>query len=313
MTWREGRQRRRARREGAALVRHVRRTLKKQGYRLDKDKQPAITAACDRLDTAVEAGDHDAICNGLVELDELSERHLFFARRGAVREYADSIGVALLVALLLRTFVVEAFKIPSGSMIPTMEVGDHIFVNKFLYGLRIPFTGIKLFEFRKPQRGEVIVFIYPKEPWKDFIKRVVAVAGDRIEVRDDVVYVNGEAVPHQQVDDGLYRYWDFNEQTERWEVKYALRFAEKLGGNRFHTLVNPDSHSMDFPRPLDPDPYIVPDGHVFVLGDNRSNSHDSRYWGTVPLENIRGKAMIVWWSQGKPEGVRIDRIGKAVE
>jgi signal peptidase I len=313
MTWRESRQRGRVRREGATLVRHVRRTLRKAGFRVDKDKLPVIAAACDRLELAVKSGDHDAICAGLVELDELSERHLYFARRGAVREYADSIGVALLVALLLRTFVVEAFKIPSGSMIPTMEVGDHIFVNKFLYGLRIPFTSIKLLDFRKPERGEVIVFIYPREPWKDFIKRVVAVAGDRIEVHDDIVYVNGEPVPHQPLDAGLYRYWDFNEHTERWEVKYAERYEERLGSNRFRTLVNPDSHSMDFPTPNDPDPYIVPEGRVFVLGDNRSTSLDSRYWGTVPLENIKGKAMIVWWSQGQPEGVRIDRIGKAVE
>jgi len=188
----------------------------------------------------------------------------------------------------LRAFVVEAFKIPSGSMIPTLQVGDHIFVNKFLYGLRIPFTHFKFFEWRKPHAGEVIVFIYPKEPWKDFIKRVVAVEGDTIEVHNDVVFVNGKQVPHRMADDGPYRYYDFNENLERWEVKYARHYEEELGGEKFMTLVD-TSHptpGSEFPA------YVVPPGHVFVLGDNRSNSLDSRYWGPVPLENIRGKAMV---------------------
>jgi signal peptidase I len=300
----------RVRREGRALVRHVRSVLRRNGYRVPKDLIPGIEAAADRLDAAVSAKDHDAVCVGITEVDELAERHLFFARKSTFREYADSIGVALLVALFLRTFVVEAFKIPSGSMIPTMEVGDHIFVNKFIYGLRVP--GIddrKFFEWRSPKRGEVIVFVYPKDTSKDFIKRVVAIAGDTVEVHNDVVYVNGTQVPHRMVDDGPYRYYDFNESLERWDVKYARRYEEELGGQKFMTLVD-TSHPT---AGSDYGPYEVPEGHVFVLGDNRSNSHDSRYWGSVPLENIRGKAMVIWWSTGKPEGIRFQRIGKAVD
>jgi signal peptidase I len=187
MSWREKLRRSRARREAKALVRHVRSVLRRPGYRVPKDVVPEIAAAADRLDRAVQAGDHDAICIGLAQVDEQAERHLFFARKSAIREYADSIGVALLVALFLRTFVVEAFKIPSGSMIPTMEVGDHIFVNKFLYGLRVPFIPDRKFlEWRKPKAGEVIVFVYPKDETKDFIKRVVAVEGDQVEVHNDV-------------------------------------------------------------------------------------------------------------------------------
>jgi len=309
VSWTERLRRGRARREGKALARHVRSVLRRHAYRVQRDLVPEIQAAVGRLEAAVDARDHDQICVGLAQVDELAERHLYFARKSTIREYADSIGVALLVALFLRTFVVEAFKIPSGSMIPTMEVGDHIFVNKFLYGLRIPFTHLKFFEWRKPHAGEVIVFIYPKEPWKDFIKRVVAVEGDTIEVHNDVVFVNGKQVPHRMADDGPYRYYDFNENLERWEVKYARRYEEELGGEKFMTLVD-TSHPTQGSEYA---PYQVPPGHVFVLGDNRSNSHDSRYWGPVPLENIKGKAMVIWWSTGEPEGVRFQRIGKSVD
>src|SRR5262249_15719410 len=136
---------------------------------------------------------------------------------------------------LLRAFVVEAFKIPSGSMIPTMEVGDHIFVNKFLYGLRIPFTKLKFFEWRKPQRGEVIVFIYPVDPDKDFIKRVVAVEGDTVEVRHGILYVNGKEIQHHR-QPGEYPFWDYDERTDRWSQRTAVREEEELGGHKYITI-----------------------------------------------------------------------------
>jgi signal peptidase I len=201
-------------------------------------------------------------------------------------------------------------------MIPTMEVGDHIFVNKFLYGLRIPFTKIKFFEYRKPRRGEVIVFIYPVDPDKDFIKRIVAVEGDSIEVRRDVLYVNGTAVEHHRLP-GEYTYDDFDERTEKWSKRTAVREEEKVNGHDYITIH--DAHPVedyggyrgDFPE--GGRPYVVPKDSVFVLGDNRNNSHDSRYWGPVPLENIKGEALVVWWSQGGPDGIRWDRLGHLVE
>ena len=309
MRWREWLRHRRARREGKSLARQVRSIVRRHAARVQRDALPEIQSAVQALEAAIDARDHDEICVGLARLDELAERHLAFARKSPIRDYANSIGMALLVALSLRAFVVEAFKIPTGSMIPTMEVGDHIFVNKFLYGLRVPFTHLKFFEWRKPHPGEVIVFIYPKEPSKDFIKRVVAVEGDTIEVHDDVVFVNGKQIPHRLADDGPSRYYDFNENLERWEVKYARRYEEELGGEKFMTLVD-TSHPTQGSEFA---PYVVPRGHVFVLGDNRSNSLDSRYWGPVPLENIRGKAMVIWWSTGEPEGVRFQRIGKSVD
>jgi signal peptidase I len=330
--------RRRARKEARNLVKHVRHHLKKHVYRLHKEAAADLTAAANTLDDAVTRDDHDALCDGLVKLDDLTDRHLSFARKSTFREYADSIAVAVLVALFLRAFVVEAFKIPSGSMIPTMEVGDHIFVNKFLYGIRIPFTNIKLFEWRKPRRGEVIVFVYPVDPSKDFIKRIIGVAGDVIQVKNHTVFVNGKPVPHEEQPGG-FSYWDYDEDSDRWTRKDAFRAEERQGDGPYMTLER-SIDDIDGPwpkgdleyrrahpdcaqKPCVPDDavaadwdkgfYVVPKGKVFVMGDNRDNSHDSRYWGSVPLENIKGKALIVWWSSGGPEGVRWNRLGKRVE
>jgi signal peptidase I len=305
-------QRRRARKEGKSLARGARRSLARHAHRVSPAVREEIVGAAAALEAAVQKGDHDAICASMVTVDDLEHRHLGFAKKSAFREYADSIGVAVLVALLLRAFVVEAFKIPSGSMIPTLEVGDHIFVNKFIYGLRIPFTKIKFFEWRKPRRGEVVVFIYPTDPDKDFIKRIVAVEGDRVEVRKDILYVNGDKVAQERLP-GLWSYYDLvNERSGIWDEKVAIRVAEQLGEASYVTIHEPHpSFSGDFP---DHDgAYVVPPHHVFVLGDNRNNSHDSRFWGPVPHENIKGKAMVVWWSSGGPDGVRWERLGHLVE
>jgi signal peptidase I len=310
----------------------------------------------------------------LVALDDLVDEHLAFARKSTAREYAESIGVAVLIALFLRAFVVEAFKIPSGSMIPTMEIGDHIFVNKFIYGLRIPWTRTRFFEWRHPRRGEVIVFINPCEPDKDFIKRIVALAGDTVEVRCDILYVNGVAIPSKSTVGEECLYWDRKEDGGPWVEENCSRYVETLDGVTFDTVHPPErperdderhaagegaygrvSGDGDFPEvpnlrmpicPASTDPrtpeqkvaalgkvqesvpengryrgpckpqkrYVVPKGHVFVMGDNRENSSDSRRWGPVPLENIKGKALFIWWSS-KPEeqgGVQWQRIGKVV-
>lgn len=300
-------QKRRTRKEGRAQAAYLRKSVKKYAFRLSKEAQDELTTAAARLDRVVDGGEHDPICEELAHVDDLIDKHVSFARKSTFREYADSIGVAVLVALLLRAFVVEAFKIPSGSMIPTLAIGDHIFVNKFLYGLRIPFTTVRFFEWRKPQRGEVIVFIWPVDPSKDFIKRIIAIEGDTIEVRSDVVYVNGKPVPHHEIP-GDFPYWDYTEETGRWHQEVARRVTEEWGGEEYTTL-----HAVGRRGGRDLPPTVVPPGHVYVLGDNRENSQDSRFWGPLPVENIKGKALVVWWSSGEPEGVRWGRIGHLVD
>jgi signal peptidase I len=317
-SWREASLVRRARKEARVRVREVRGILREYPFRVPEPVRLAIAATCDGLDKARAAGDHEAIAAGLVKLDEQARDHLGFAGKSTIREYAESIGVAVLIALFLRAFVVEAFKIPSGSMIPTMEVGDHIFVNKFVYGVRLPFTKIRFFEWRKPQRGEVIVFIYPVKPEQDFIKRVVAVEGDRVQVRNNQVFINGRPVPRQLLP-GPCNYWDVNESNPDvdWSYEPCTAYRETMGEHTFTSIAD-SSHNADFPRPGDPSPYIVPKDHVFVMGDNRSHSSDSRFWGPVPIENIKGKALVIWYSRAysgekRFMDVRWDRLGDSVD
>lgn len=212
------------------------------------------------------------------------------ARQATVRDpwpvdYARSFFPVLLVVLILRSFVVEPFQIPSGSMRPTLEVGDFILVNKFSYGLRLPVLNTEIVEMGKPQRGDVMVFRYPKDPSVNFIKRVVGLPGDHVAYRDKQLYVNGKPVPKTLV--------EISPETAPGEVQYV----EQLGEHR-HDIYN---------NPLDPGVFrheqvVVPEGMYFVMGDNRDHSDDSRNWGFMPEENIVGKAFAVWmhWDSGLP-------------
>jgi signal peptidase I len=300
--YRAWKSRQRGIKEARLLLREGRRVLRKYSHRLTGEQQAKVKAAIEALSEAVIARDFDKLPGALNALDDVLDGNLGFARKSTAREYTESIGVAVLIALFLRAFVVEAFKIPSGSMIPTLQVGDHIFVNKFIYGVRVPFTNIKFgMEYRKPRRGEVIVFIYPKEPDKDFIKRIVAIEGDTVEVRDNQIFINGVGVPRSHVD-GDCKYEDFVEDTARWEERRCEAWIEDVNGNHYTTVYDKNGgvHST---RPV-----TVPKDSVFVMGDNRDNSHDSRFWGFVPFDLIKGKAMIIWWSHGEPEGVRVNRL-----
>jgi len=198
--------------------------------------------------------------------------------KSTFREYAEAIGMALLLALFIRTFIVQAFKIPSGSMIPTLQIGDHILVNKLSYGVRIPFLEHYLASFQNVQRGDVVVFIFPEDRSKDFIKRVIGVAGDTIEVRGKKVYINGK-----QVDDPHAHFEGDDPQA--------------LG------LPSRDGYG----------PRVVPEGHIFVMGDNRDRSYDSRFWGFVSLDEVRGKAFLIYWSwDGSDRWVRWERLGSLI-
>lgn len=200
--------------------------------------------------------------------------------KSTFREYAEAIIMALLLALFIRTFIVQAFKIPSGSMIPTLQIGDHILVNKLAYGIRVPLWGQYLVDFKKPQGGDVVVFVFPEDRSKDFIKRVIGVAGDVVEIRGKKVYINGEAVqdPHAHFE---------GEDGAQGGVNFFVR----------------DDYG----------PRTVPENHIFVMGDNRDRSYDSRFWGFVDLDDVRGKAFLIYWSwDGNDRWVRWERIGDLI-
>lgn len=304
--WRRGR----ALKESKILLKESRRGRGRYAYRLNETQTAELVAAEKALEEALEARLWERMGEALNQLDAKLDEHLSFARKSTSREYAESIGVAVLIALFLRSFVVEAFRIPSGSMIPTLQVGDHIFVNKFIYGVRIPFTDYKFgMRVRKPERGEVIVFKYPKDPDKDFIKRIVAVEDDTVEIRNNVVYINGQPIEHRRDTERPCEYEDkVDEDSDRWLHRQCIAYTETLDHRSFTAIFNYGGSYRDTWASIK-----VPAGHVFVMGDNRDNSHDSRYWGFVPFEFIKGKAMVVWWSSGQPEGIRIKRMGHLVQ
>jgi signal peptidase I len=253
-------------------------------------------------------------------------------RKSELREYAESIGIAVAVALLLRAFVVEAFKIPSPSMVPTLQVGDHIFVNKSAYGPMIPGTSTRLFSKLPPQYGDVIVFQFPEKPDQDFIKRVVALPGDTLEALDGRPIVNGWRPPECRV--GIYKHTWGDGVFSQHEGEL---FVEYLGPEAFLTFydhamsasANFDRRSCTTDNQCEPGlscrahlcgelqgPYHARPGEVWVMGDNRNNSHDSRGWwegkgGGVPFDFIKGRALIIWLSYA-PKGIAWDRIGISV-
>ena len=177
------------------------------------------------------------------------------------REYTEAIIIALVLALFIRTFIVQAFKIPSGSMLPTLKIGDHLLVNKFIYGLKIPFTGAVVLPVKKPTTNDIIVFKFPQNPKVDYIKRVIGVPGDIIECRNKTLFINGK------------------------------RFDDKYGVHTDSNTIGPADGLRDNFGPV-----TVPPHQVFVMGDNRDNSYDSRFWGFVDYEAILGKALVIYWS-----------------
>ncbi len=244
--------------------------------------------------------------------------------KSTVREYTEAIGVAILLALVIRTFIVQAFKIPSGSMLPTLQIGDHILVNKFLYGprLEVPLTTLsfgRLPGLSRPERGDVVVFVYPRDPTKDFIKRVVGLPGEVIEIRNRRVYVNQSAY-----DDPHAHFEGSRNMRGNSPPLYVGRAGDRLEIERGKLLVNGDAIPL-------PDPQVfnrhygtlfgegaagavtVPENFYFMMGDNRDNSQDSRVWGPVAESALKGKAFIIYWSwDGRDRWVRWERLGSLI-
>lgn len=227
-----------------------------------------------------------------------------------------SLFIMLFVIFAIRYSVVSPYFVPTASMEPTIKVGDRLIANKLAYQFKVPFTDIVAAEWGTPQRGDIIVFQYPKDPAIDYVKRVVGVAGDKLQIKDDILYINGEPQPrtdHNQDRSILTDIFDPEDQK--------LLFRETLNGVEHWVMQNKDEYrnfaTKDWP-PYTDQPYVVPENAVFCIGDNRDNSADSRSWNHVPLEYVRGKAMFVFWSAYTPIGktmpiFRWNRFGEGLK
>jgi signal peptidase I len=301
--WRARRVRKNTTLEARSLVAETRRILKKKRDGMPQAVLTEIEESTAAVETALAGGDPEAVRQATTALDTLVEQQLGFARKSTVREYSESIVVAVAIALLLRAFVIEAFQIPSGSMIPTLEVGDHIFVSKFAYGIAIPFTNKKILAIGEPHRGDVIVFKYPLGPETDYIKRVVGLPGDKVEIHRNEIFINGRPMPRSLQAQPPCHYSESPRYEGLSNERNCERWIEQLDGKVHETIYEPDRAPQDF------GPKEVPLGHVFVMGDNRDNSNDSRVWGYVPYDLIKGRALIVWWSRAPiPDGFAMARV-----
>jgi signal peptidase I len=302
---------------------HLRKTFKRHKKRLQPEQQQVIEGALNDLHFALQQRDLDAATECYANVEQHLEVLLQAGKKSALREFAEPVVSALLVTLLLWAFVVEAFKIPSRSMVPTLLDGDHIFVNKLAYGLRLPFTTSTLIRFSSPARGDVVVFVFSKEMAvqyleriegqsarpdcappdnlthdtedKDYIKRVIGLPGDTVQGIDHAIYVNGEPIPRLE----LYRRHMPGRQGQDGDQVWV---EEALGDHKYVAHYQAQHSGGNF------GPFIVRPDHVFVMGDNRDLSFDSRCWGQVPISHIKGEALLIWWSNATRQGARWDRI-----
>lgn len=307
------------------IAREARSILKKKRKKLSEPAKTGIEEPLEALTALLPAKggkkddvDLPALSDGTRELDEALSRHAGRFRKSVAREYLESIAWAIGLALVIRALLIEAFSIPSGSMIPTLEIGDHLFVNKIGYGLYVPFSTQRAIEWSQPDPGDIIVFEFEKKgdpnDGEDFIKRVVGVPGDKLRLVDNVLEINGEKTPTEVFWEGTCQIYDESERpieecpcTRQWETLGETTFVTqhmKPGGRPFGGCQNdpnwPGAGGGRFgSRATNEDwPYVVvPEGHVFVMGDNRDRSKDGRYWGFVRFDQIKGKAFVIWYAR----------------
>lgn len=316
------------------LIREATQLLKRKGKRLGVEDRRQVEAA---LATATamlpKRGRAKTTSSQLTDaaesLEQAIQRHLGPYRKTWLREYAEAIAWAVVLALVIRSFIFEAFSIPSGSMLPTLEIGDRLFVNKIGHGLYIPFSPHRWLHWDEPERGDIIVFEFhcpgDDNDGEDYIKRIVATGGDRIRLDQNRLFVNGKPVSTTELTTGSCDIYEPNHE-EATSVHagscQCVRQEETVGDKEYITQHMTPTRRLDSIArcPNRPDwplrrPFVtgqcryfgdeasnqnwpdvvIPDGHVFVMGDNRDRSEDGRYWGLVPLDNIKGTAFVVWW------------------
>jgi len=259
-------------------------------HSINIDTRNIINEKIQLLEESLELNDIKNIESSYSSLKNFYDQNLSQHSKSKLRQNVEAIVIALCLALLIRTFIVQPFKIPSGSMIPTLLIGDHLLVNKFIYGTKIPFTNIRILPVEDINRGDVVVFRFPVNDSVNkgvhYIKRAIGLPGDEINIEGRDVFINGEKI--KQVYDGNYQYYE--QGTEVLTDKYIDTISENIFDVIYKkSSINTTKGKTNFP-------ITVPEGNIFVLGDNRDNSYDSRFWGFVPIENISGKAFLIHWS-----------------
>jgi signal peptidase I len=332
----------RARRDARRFSADARRLAARHGKRVPKKVRAEIEAACDEVDAAAGEGDPERLSSALRALDALWDAHLARLGKPAWREYGEVVLAAIVVALAVRAFAVEGFRIPSGSMAPTLVAGDRVLVSKLAYGIRVPFTSLRILARGEPRRGDVVVFESPRSPGVDVVKRVVGIPGDVVELREETLYVNG--IPQPRTPAGEVAYEERGDADGAPQVEPCRRYRETLAKGTLAAARDADPAALEASWQAGASagvasydvlqcrrarlaaregPYqVVAPGHVFVVGDNRDRSADSRGAGgwQVPLDRVTGKAIVIFFSSGAGGawarwggGPRLERLFKPVE